>query len=273
MKKYKLILAYDGTHYGGWQIQPNCTSIQALVQNALKTVLRTPVTVIGSGRTDAGVHALAQTAHFCCDLPLNLSKLQTSLNGILPSDIRIRSVEDVPFQFHARYSATSKIYRYHLHLEKAVNPFKRLYSVHIPYPIDRSLLKEAASYFIGTHDFTSFSNQGDRGAAGRDPVRTITRLDVIEEDGGIYLEFEGDGFLYKMVRNITGTLLDVCKGKIDLSALPKIFEAKAREQAASAAPAHGLFLVSVHYNLAISSNEENLLMPLSETSVSCGCVS
>ncbi|HSX04634.1 MAG TPA: tRNA pseudouridine(38-40) synthase TruA [Rhabdochlamydiaceae bacterium] len=270
MNKFKIVLAYDGTQYGGWQVQPNSISIQGLVENALSTILRVRTPLTGSGRTDAGVHALAQTAHFTSSKPFDLFKLQLSLNGILPTDIRILSIQSMPTHFHARYSATSKIYRYHLRLEKNVNPFKRLYSLHLHFPLSIELLKEAASYFIGEHDFTSFSNHCDRGAAASNPVRTIHRLDIVREEGGIYLEFEGNGFLYKMVRNITGTLLDVCRGKIHLNQLPAIFAAKERSKASAAAPPHGLFLVKVNYdNLAgISTSEEKREMPLSALSLS-----
>ncbi|HSX12487.1 MAG TPA: tRNA pseudouridine synthase A, partial [Rhabdochlamydiaceae bacterium] len=125
MNKFKIVLAYDGTRYGGWQVQPNSISIQALVEEALSTLLRTKVSVTSSGRTDAGVHALAQTAHFIHHSALELAKLQLSLNGILPQDIRICSIEPVPDDFHARYSATSKVYRYHLRLNKEPDPFKK----------------------------------------------------------------------------------------------------------------------------------------------------
>ena len=268
MNKFKIVLSYDGTRFGGWQVQPNSISIQALVEEALSRVLgeRTPITA--SGRTDAGVHALAQTAHFSTSKSFDLPKLQYALNGILPEDIRICSIASAPLDFHARYSATSKIYRYHLRLSKNIDPFKRLYHVPIYFPLSLTLLKEAATHFIGEHDFTSFANQGDVGAASRNPIRTITRLDVIEEEEGLYLEFEGNGFLYKMVRNITGTLLDVCRGKITLKDIPEIFAAKDRSKAASAAPAKGLFLVKVNYPSLIFSNEEKREIPARPASLS-----
>ena len=245
--KYKITLAYDGTQYGGWQIQPNTTSVQMLVAHALCTALRAPVVLHGSGRTDAGVHALGQTAHFEHPETIDEYRLLASLNGLLPPDIRILSIESVAEDFHARYSATGKIYHYHLHLDPVMSPFKRLYALHVFHPIDLSSLKKAAEHFIGTHDFTSFANESHQGSAARDPVRTLKRLDIVEEPGGIRLEFEGDGFLYKMVRNIVGTLLDVTKGKISADEIPSIITAKDRRQAGMAAPAHGLFLVSVQY--------------------------
>lgn len=245
--KYQLILSYDGTEFSGWQVQTNATSIQSLVETALSTILRHPVNLIGSGRTDAGVHALAQVGHFVTESAIDLHRLLVSLNALLPPAIRAMEGAPAPADFHARYSATGKIYRYHLHLSQIRNPFKSLYSVHIPYHLDLELLKAAAKEFVGTHDFTSFSNEAHRGSAARDPVRTIRRLDLIPEEGGLYLEFEGDGFLYKMVRNIVGTLLDVARGKLPLEQIPHIFAAKDRRRASPAAPAHGLFLVKVLY--------------------------
>ena len=245
--KYKITIAYDGTEYGGWQVQPNAVSIQSLIQKALATILRTPVDLTGSGRTDAGVHALGQTAHFIAD-QIDLEKTLASLNGLLPSDIRILSLEPVSEDFHARYSASSKVYRYHLHLDRIPDPFKRRFAYHVPHPVDIALLQRTATHFLGTHDFTSFANVG---STFDDAIRTLYRLDVIEEKGGIALELEGDGFLYKMVRNLVGTLLDVTAGKIDSAEIPAILAAKDRKTAGRAAPAHGLFLVTVKYSSVV----------------------
>jgi tRNA pseudouridine38-40 synthase len=245
--KYKALISYDGTQYGGWQVQRNAVTIQEQIQNALSTVLRTPTDLSGSGRTDAGVHALGQCAHFTHPTPVDLSRCLASLNGLLPPDIRIHSLTPVAEEFHARYSATGKIYHYHLHLDPILNPFDKLYRYHVPHPVNLELMKEAAKGFLGTHDFTSFTNQAAQGSAAHDPVRTLTRLDLICEPGGLRLEFEGNGFLYKMVRNIVGTLLDISCEKIPLEKLPAIFAAKDRTQAGRAAPPHGLFLVHVHY--------------------------
>ncbi|MBS0629661.1 MAG: tRNA pseudouridine(38-40) synthase TruA [Verrucomicrobia bacterium] len=245
--RYKLLIAYDGTRYCGWQVQPNGTSIQTLVEKAISTALHHPIKVIGSGRTDAGVHALEQVAHFSFEGIVDLEKLHYSLNGLLPPDIRIMGLSIVSEDFHARYSAKGKIYHYYLHTSRVQNPFKRLYTTHILYPIDRDLLKRAAALFIGEHDFTAFSNEAHRGSASRDAVRTITRIDVIEDGNEIRLEFEADGFLYKMVRNIMGTILDVSRGKIDISQIPLIFEAKDRRKGGTCAPPQGLFLIKVIY--------------------------
>ncbi len=247
MHKYRMTLAYDGTHYAGWQIQPNALTIQELVQKALSTALRTPTFVTASGRTDAGVHALAQIAHFTHDAPLDTTKLLLSLNGLLPLDIRILQIEQVDLAFHARYSATAKTYHYHLHLERTIDPFKRLYAYRPPHPLDLELLRQGAQLFVGKHDFTSFANEPERGSVSRGGVRTLYRLDIVPESGGVRLEFEGDGFLYKMVRNIVGTLIDLASGKIPLEEINTIFQAKDRRRAGVAAPPQGLFLVEVKY--------------------------
>lgn len=245
--RYKLTLSYEGTHYCGWQVQKGASSIQSLVQQALQTALRHPIDLTGSGRTDAGVHAWGQTAHFDSPLDFDLKRLLLSLNALLPSDIRILRIEPVDPKFHARYSAKAKTYHYHLHLDRVISPFIRLYRYQVFSHLDLSLLKEGASYFLGTHDFTSFANEKERGTAAYDPIRTLFRLDVVEQSGGVRLEFEGDGFLYKMVRNISGTLLDVGMKKISPQHIPALFEAKDRRKTGAALPPQGLFLMQVHY--------------------------
>jgi tRNA pseudouridine38-40 synthase len=247
MFTYKLKIAYDGTSFGGWQLQPNCVSIQALIEEALGLILRAPTSVIGSGRTDAGVHALGQTAHFSAKDRIDIQKVMASLNGLLPAEIRILDLIEAPLEFHARFNAISKVYHYRLHLEPTANPFKIHYSYHVPHPVDLALLEETALLFLGTHDFTSFANEARRGSAAKDAVRTLLRLDLVPEAGGLRLEFEGDGFLYKMVRNIVGTLLDVCAGKIRKEEISTILKAKDRRLAGRAAPPHGLYLVEVKY--------------------------
>lgn len=239
-----MIIAYDGTNYGGWQIQPNAVSVQELLQNALSSVLRSRIEVTGAGRTDAGVHALGQVAHFSFGETVSPGRLQYSLNGILPKEIRIRDLYPVPETFHARYDATGKIYRYRLTLQPIQNPFLRLYSWHIPYPINRELLQETTKLFIGTKDFTAFANESGK----KNGVRTLKRLEVFDSGEETILEFEGDGFLYKMVRNITGTLLDVGRGKMLPEHIEAAFPAKDRKKAGTAAPAKGLCLVKVFYD-------------------------
>lgn len=244
---YKIVVSYDGTNYSGWQIQPNGISIQQKLQEALKIFLRHDTHVIGSGRTDAGTHALGQTAHFKTTFEIDPRRFIHSLNGILPIDIRIISIESVSLDFHARYSAKGKIYHYFLHLNPVQNPFKRLYALHVLEKINVDTLMESAQYFIGTHDFTAFANESHTGVAAYDPIRNLTRLDIVPIEDGIRLEFEADGFLYKMVRNITGTLLEAASGYRLPSSIPHIFASKDRRTAGKAVPAHGLFLVKVLY--------------------------
>lgn len=257
MAKYGMLITYDGSNFGGWQIQPNVISIQTLIEKALSTALKEPISIHGSSRTDAGVHALGQVAHFETNTPFTFYKLRHSLNGILPKEIRILEMYSVAEDFHSRYSAKGKIYHYHLHLDSVLNPFTKLYSWHMPYKIDLPLLQEAASLFIGTKDFTAFANESHKGAAAKNGVRSLQRLDMIKQPHGIRLEFEGTGFLYKMVRNITGTLIDIAIGRMKKEEIESIFLSKDRKQAGATAPAHGLFLVKIHYDSKNSSKEEN----------------
>lgn len=243
----RLLIAYDGTDFSGWQVQPNGISIQQKLEEALHILLREQVRVVGAGRTDAGVHAVGQVAHFRHAQALDYRRLHASLNALLPVTIRVRTIAEAPDGFHAQFSATSKIYHYHLGLGHVINPFRRLYRVQFYQTLDLSKLAAATQYFVGTRDFTSFANSSHEGCAARDAVRTLNRLDLIEEEDGFRLEFEADGFLYKMVRNIVGTLLEIGTGKRALEDIPSLFEAHDRRAVGMAAPAHGLFLIQVHY--------------------------
>lgn len=243
----RLTIAYDGTNYHGWQIQKNANSIQSILEDAIKVVLREEVKIIGSGRTDAGVHAKGQTANFKHSKPFDHYRFLGSINGLIPYDIRLTKVEKAPLDFHSQYNAISKTYHYNLHLDKVLDPFNQLYRYHVKEKIDLDLFMHAARLFEGTHDFTSFANESYSGCAAYDPIRTVKRLDVIPQEGGVRIEIEADGFLYKMVRNIVGTLLDIAKGRKALSDIPIIFEAKDRRRAGIAVPPHGLFLIHVAY--------------------------
>jgi tRNA pseudouridine38-40 synthase len=246
--RYKIHISYDGTLYGGWQKQPNSLTIQQLLEEAFEQIYHQKISFTGSGRTDAGVHALAQVAHFTLPFSLDLPKYLHAMNGVLPKDIRITHIQEVPLDFHARFSATKKIYRYRIKLHPIQSPFERLYSTFIPGPFDLEALQLATHKFIGTHDFTSFANEAHEGSAGKDAIRTIYKIDFLEEPGGFTLEFHGNGFLYKMVRNIVGTLIDIARGKTSLSEIDTIFAAKNRRFAGSVAPAKGLFLHEVIYD-------------------------
>jgi tRNA pseudouridine38-40 synthase len=245
--RYKLIIAYNGTSYCGWQIQKSDLSIQALVQQALNTVLQQPILLKGAGRTDAGVHAKGQTAHFDTDTPLDTIRFIRSLNSLLPSDIRILEVSLVPQDFHARYSALSKIYHYHLQLDPIEDAFNHPYRHPVRGPCDLALIKKAIPYLTGTQNFTSLANKTKKGPPTKNGIRTLYRLDLIEEIGGVRFEFEANGFLYKMARNITGLLINVGAGKIEPGKIPEILNAKKRQNLFRAAPPQGLFLYEVKY--------------------------
>ncbi len=244
---HKLIISYDGTKYSGWQVQNNATAIQPIIEQKLSLFLGEGVKLIGSGRTDAGVHAIGQAAHFKSTERVDTHKLLRSLNGMLSPDIRVRSCSPVPLNFHAQYSAKGKIYHYHLYLDEVMDPFRRLYCWHVRGRFDIESLKKGAQHLIGTQDFTSFANESDEGSASKDPVRTLKRVDIIKEPGGLRLEFEGDGFLYKMVRNMTGTLVEAARGKREPDSIAEILKTKDRRQAGPAAPPQGLFLIYVEY--------------------------
>ena len=240
--RYKISIAYDGTHYAGWQVQPNGTAIQTLIQRALETVLRHPISLTGSSRTDAGVHALGQVAHFDTDHATDLGKLRYAINALLPPDIRIQLIVPAAADFHARYSAMGKIYHYHLQLDLP-DPMSRLYRTQVFGLFDLEAVTLASKHLIGTHDFAAFANASKI----KDTIRTLKRLDVIQEKGGVRLEFEGDGFLYKMVRNIVGTLLDVAAHRTPPDAVADLLKAKDRKLAGPTANAEGLFLIKVLY--------------------------
>ena len=223
-------------------MQPNGTSIQELLQKVIGTIAQEQVIVTGAGRTDAGVHALAQVAHFSLDGPPPSLR---ALNGLLPPEIRVLTLEPVNDDFHARYSATGKIYHYHLWTDPVQSPFHRLYSLHHTYPFDRTAIEEAISHLLGTQDFTSFANES---GVKRNPIRTIDRIDLVDQEGGLRFEFHGKSFLYKMVRNLVGTLLEVGAGKRTADSLKEILAAKDRRAAGKAAAPHGLFLVKVLYD-------------------------
>ncbi len=246
-RKYRLVVAYDGTQFSGWQIQPNANSIQEELQNALTTVLREPIRIMGSGRTDQGVHAKGQVAHFEIDHCLDQERVLLSLNGILPKDIRVKSLESAPLDFHACFSAKTKIYHYHLWLEPVIDPILHRYRLHMRKPLDLKLIRQAAQHFIGVKDFTTFANLRGPGIHYKNAVRNLLRLDLVFEEGGARLEFEGEGFLYKMVRNIVGVLLEVGQKRRSIKSIEALFNARNRREIGMPAPAHALFLQRVNY--------------------------
>ena len=247
MTVYRLDIAYDGTDFSGWQVQKSDPSIQGTIQEALRTITKEDVRVIGAGRTDAGVHAMGQAAHVRLFSEPTPVSLQRSLNGFLPPSIRIVNVSIAPEGFHAQKSAIKKEYHYHICFGDIVLPFDRPYVWHCRRTIDIDLLRKAAERFVGEHDFLAYSNAPGRGCARKTTVRVLYRLDVVRTKTGVRLEFEGNGFLYKMVRNIVGMMIGVASGKRRLEDIDEVFSSKDRRRAEPGAPPQGLFLMRIWY--------------------------
>lgn len=244
MKNIKLTIAYDGTKYSGWQRQNNARTVQGAIEKALKKIMKKEITIHGSGRTDAGVHALEQIASFKADFTMPVDRIPIALNSIIPQDIVIKKAEDVDMNFHARYSAKGKKYIYKIYNDKIRNPIYINYSYFIHRNIDLNKLIEASKYFIGEHDFKGFMTSGGN---VKTTFRTIYNISIYTEGNFIVLEYDGNGFLYNMVRIITGTLLDVSYNKIDIKNLEDIIKSGNRKKAGHRAPAQGLYLAEVYY--------------------------
>jgi len=257
MRNIKLTIEYDGTNYCGWQVQnrkqksevrSQKKSIQGTIEKALRQVLQEKIKVIGSGRTDSGVHALGQVANFKTNSGLNCSNIQKGLNGILPKDIRIKQAKEVSLGFHARFSAQSKLYCYTMVNNSYVSPFLNRYAYLVKCPLDTKRMRQAIKYLIGRHNFRSFQAAGKKEIAA---ARTIKRLNIIKKRDIIYLNIEANGFLYKMARNIVGTLVEVGRGRFKAEKMKAILRAKDRIYAGPCAPAKGLCLMQVKYNMRI----------------------
>ncbi len=254
MRNLKLTLAYDGTNYCGWQIQPDQPTVQSELEQALQQVTGTFIRVAGSSRTDSGVHAIGQVVSLRADTRLTAAELGRALNATLPADIRVVGAEEKGDDFHALKSTRSKRYRYTIDNGRVRDPFSRQYAWHIPRPLDVEAMARAGQTLIGTHDFSSFETTG----APRDSsVRTVTDLTIergIEHAQGqgmerqkIILEIQANGFLYNMVRAITGTLVEVGKGAQSESWPAEVLAAQDRAKAGPTAPPEGLVLLWVHY--------------------------
>lgn len=247
MRNLKITLQYDGTHYVGWQRQDAATSIQGLLEDALAPIERGRVTIHGAGRTDAGVHALAQVATVGLEASIEPPTLARALNAVLPLDVRVLSVEEVDPDFHARFSAVGKVYEYRIVNAPMVSPFLYRYAWHITQPLDLDAMRAGSTRLTGAHDFAAFQGAG---SAGRSTARIVRTIEW--EDGGgcdlpLVMRVEGDGFLRHMVRNIVGTLVEVGAGRWPPSRVADILASRDRTQAGPTAPAQGLFLVRVHY--------------------------
>jgi len=272
MPNIRLTIAYDGTDYAGWQVQKNAKTVQAEIEKALKKIFREKIKLIGAGRTDSGVHAKAQVANFSvrhCEaerseaeaipyeiasLPLvarndgkkPLLRLQAALNSNLPPDIRITAAKKVPSKFHSQYDAKSKLYRYTILNGRIDDPFTKNYYHKVPYGLDVSLMKKEAKVLLGKHDFKSFQAKSNASKI-KSTVRTIRRIGIKQESSVITINFEGDGFLHNMVRNLMGTLIEIGRGYFPKGSMRKILDRKDRTKAGPTAPACGLTLIKVKY--------------------------
>ena len=245
MRNFKMIVEYDGTAYCGWQRQENGTSIQQLLEESIKLITGQKVAVIGSGRTDAGVHALNQVGSFRCSTKLPVNKIFMGMNSVLPPDIVVKELEEVADDFNALRDAKSKIYVYKICNQRLRPALGRNYFWHIRFPLDVARMKKAAKLLIGTHDFSCFCATG---TDVKDRVRTIVDMEIKTSDEGlIEIKVESHGFLKYMVRNIIGTLVEVGCGKRKPEEMSVIIESKNRNIAGVTAPACGLFLKEVKY--------------------------
>ena len=245
MKNFKITIEYDGGAYHGWQRQAKGRTIQGEIENALATMTGNDISVTGSGRTDAGVHALSQTANFRCATSMSPEVFLKGLNSLLPKDIVITACERVPDKFHARYDVKSKTYRYRILNRPLPAAINRQYAWHIRKKLDLKAMQNALERITGRHDFKAFEGSG---SPRTDSIRNIMTADLVRtDDEYLILTLEGDGFLKFMVRNIAGTLVDVGLGKITPDAFEQILVSRNRDLAGITAPAHGLFLVDVKY--------------------------
>lgn len=247
MRNFKLTIEYDGTDFCGWQIQKKGErTVQSELKQTCEGIFKHDIVIIGSGRTDSGVHAKGQVAHFHADTRMKSFEIQKALNSCLPKDVAVLAVKEVPENFHAQYSVKEKTYRYVVLNATQRSVFGREYSYFYPYPLDLSKVRKAAKVLVGQHDFKAFQAY-DPLRADKNTVRTIKKLNVKKEGDFIFIDIAANGFLYKMARNIAGTLLSVGSAQIPMEAVLKILKSKERSKASATAPSHGLCLLNVKY--------------------------
>ncbi len=244
MTRICLTIEYDGTRYGGWQIQPNTDTIQQCVEEALEKVIGSHVRIYSSGRTDAGVHSIGMRAHFDTETLLPLSAYREGVNRFLADDIAIRSAEVVDEQFHARFDAVGTWYQYKVYRGKIRSPLQRNTSWHVSMELDRGLMIVAAKYFVGRHDFSAFRSSS---CVAKTTTREIYAFEVVEYGSFFIFNVKGSGFLKNMVRVLVGTLIDVGSGRIDSKNVQTLLESGERKNAGRTAPACGLCLMDVWY--------------------------
>lgn len=246
MNRIKCIIAYDGTLFNGYQVQPNQRTVQTDIENVLTRMHKgKPIRIHASGRTDTGVHAVGQVIHFDSEFTLEAEQWKRALNAQLPKDIYIKSVELVEPDFHARFDVVQKEYRYVIWNEKDENVFSRSQHYFFPFELNIEKMQEALQLLMGTHDFSSFCASN---TDVKDKVRTIYKGTITKENNGIVIALVGNGFLYNMVRIIVGTLIEIGQGKREILSLKNALNARDRSTAGKTAPANGLFLWKVDYN-------------------------
>ncbi len=245
MRRIHLIVEYDGTAYAGWQRQANAMTVQEKLERAIRKLTGEELCVSGASRTDAGVHALGQSAHFDTESRIPADKFSFALNTMLPQDIRVTRSEEVSPEFHARFSTRGKRYRYLFHAAPHAGALTRNTHAHVIYPLDVERMQAEAQDLVGTHDFAAFAASG---SVVKDTVRTIYRAEVTREGSEIRLIVEGSGFLYNMVRIIAGTLISVGSGKLEPGAFKRAIASGDRLDLGITAPAHGLTLMEVFYD-------------------------
>lgn len=243
-RNIRLIIAFDGTAYHGWQTQKNAPTLQGSLSKAITHITGEHVTLTGSGRTDAGTHARALAANFFTESRITPEQFLRALNGILPRDIRVLSARQMPADFHSRRHAISKVYRYQVYLGPILMPHMMREFFHFPYSIDIRKMEKAAHLFVGEHDFASFAKAN---TAPENTIRRILRCDLKKHGHRLLITVEGNGFLHHMVRNMAGTLLEVGRGSFSLKNFRELFAKRDRTLAGFTAPAHGLVLLKVQY--------------------------
>lgn len=245
MRNFKIIIEYDGRRYCGWQRQNHDPTIQETIEQALRKMTGQHISVAGSGRTDAGVHAYGQVANFKCDTKLKAEDFMGGLNSLTPEDIVVISCEEVDDEFHARYNVKSKVYMFKILQRRHPAAIYRQYAWHIRSELNFETMRTAMAYLIGKHDFKAFEGSGSPRSS---TIRSVVSARLYRQDADyLTFEIEADGFLRFMVRNIVGTLVDVGKGKITPDEFKQILDSKDRSRASATAPAHGLFLKQVKY--------------------------
>ncbi|HLJ51383.1 MAG TPA: tRNA pseudouridine(38-40) synthase TruA [Bryobacteraceae bacterium] len=247
MRRIKITLAYDGSDFHGWQLQPGLPTIQATLEEVVSSIEGRPVHVAGSGRTDAGVHALAQVAAFSIDNPIPTMNLRKAMNRLLPWSIRVNSVEEVAHDFHPRFQAKAKTYEYRIWRPEVCPPFEHRYVHHHPYPLNVAWMIAAAPLLEGEHDFTAFAASDDRDDLGGSKVRCVFSSRMTLAGDRLVYRVRGSGFLKHMVRNIVGVLFEVGKGNLASGDITKRLEPGCLLPCGPAVPARGLFLISVEY--------------------------